>query len=474
MISESIDAYQSKIGTRESSLLYNEHIERTLLSLDNIKTSGTLSRGASILSSRCSLSEEIQKSIPIDEIIFQAEEENSADVGVDQNASELCELNDQFAHYIERVHFLEAENKSLVLELDFVEKNVVTYNTMVQNMIEKEIKGIFKMIDNIHYNRSQIDKEIADKKNAQDQYNKTISESKDEDLKLQLNEQLNNIASTIAKNESTCNLLKRKSADIDDKIITLKKLIDKLNSKLLYTVELGQHEKVRNRQQQEKKTELTRVLCLRRREYTDNLRNVNKHSFQQFRNSNKTFMDGDLSKLIKDMRDDHDRNIEQRKKELKHKFRADYQEMLEKRYQVRKSCPENKLLMSTSERQNDVSDHLSQIKLQMKMHELQRDVSELTANNIALHDTLQKLNQMILNDQHKENKLYASKQLQLHDLNEKLKHVTEHCQQISDTNATIADEIQNYRCLLEGSDLENGLKHFVENVEDRFKTKAKL
>jgi intermediate filament protein if len=60
---------------------------------------------------------------------------------------ELCQLNDKFAQYVEKVRFLEAQNRKLQLELEALQNKAGQGSSKIKEMYEVEMNEAKKLID---------------------------------------------------------------------------------------------------------------------------------------------------------------------------------------------------------------------------------------------------------------------------------------------------------------------------------------
>lgn len=150
---------------------------------------------------------------------------------------DLIGLNDKFANLIERVRFLEAQNKKLQMELTPLINLENKQSSSIKNMYETELTGLQSF-------NNQVVKERESGKAREVQMDKKKSGLKDR-LSCALNEhdmnkkKIGELVSALAKNDAEINLLKRRLDDMDGEVRSVKRERDYLAGEIgHFTVEL--------------------------------------------------------------------------------------------------------------------------------------------------------------------------------------------------------------------------------------------
>ncbi len=72
----------------------------------------------------------------------------------------MSDLNDRLASYIEKVRFLEAQNRKLAVDLDFLRGRWGRDTGNVRDMYEADLKQARKLIDDTNQQRADMEKQI--------------------------------------------------------------------------------------------------------------------------------------------------------------------------------------------------------------------------------------------------------------------------------------------------------------------------
>lgn len=380
---------------------------------------------------------------------------------LDKNTNQLRELNSQLAHYIENIRMLESKNKSLQLELLCVNRNVDSYNLMVQNMLTTEITGLRRMLERFQDQRKFIDKDIDHKQETLSELEATIKSLNEENLKQRLINEQDVVEESIAAQETKRHMLDRKNIGIEDKKKQTKTLIEELTQKLMATIRLDKDEKENAQNLKGNRDEQSRQLVLLKRTYANELSKVNEEPIEVHHN----VQCDELLKLVGELQEDHDRNLKQTERTLRDDLLNEYKESVD-RFQRRRYL--SSMLSPVS-----IHEHGNQCELQSKVHELQRSVSEIASTNIALHDTLQKINQMIVRDDQQAEIIYKKKLAYAEELEKRLENLSTHCGKLECTDDLIEQEVLRYHSLLYGTTSTDGLKYVADKINKLMKEQTK-
>lgn len=72
----------------------------------------------------------------------------------------MSDLNDRLASYIEKVRFLEAQNRKLGVDLEFLRNRWGRDTGNIRDMYEADLKQARKLIEDTNHQRDDLEKQI--------------------------------------------------------------------------------------------------------------------------------------------------------------------------------------------------------------------------------------------------------------------------------------------------------------------------
>ncbi|CAF2433381.1 unnamed protein product [Rotaria sp. Silwood2] len=143
---------------------------------------------------------------------------------------DLVALNDKFATYVEKVRFLEANNRKLVMELDLLRSRLGQGSSHIKDMYDLEMVEANKLIEgskrehSIVYGRALEAEEILKREKTQ---HESVSVLRITDQK-----EVDALKLRIAENEAQIALYRRRMADVEDEVQLYRKESQRLTAEL--------------------------------------------------------------------------------------------------------------------------------------------------------------------------------------------------------------------------------------------------
>ncbi|CAG5123469.1 unnamed protein product [Candidula unifasciata] len=92
----------------------------------------------------------------------------------EQEKKDMRQLNERFANYIEKVRFLEAQNRKLITELDQLKSNWGKETTAIKKMYETELAEARGVIEETNKEKNKL---AVKAQNMHDQYNDAMKQT---------------------------------------------------------------------------------------------------------------------------------------------------------------------------------------------------------------------------------------------------------------------------------------------------------
>ena len=354
----------------------------------------------------------------------------------DNEKQALSQLNNRFAKYVERVKFLESQNKKLLAELEELRQRWGEETRLLKAKYEPELENDRLQLDDA--TRQKALAEIASRRNEYESIS-FRTQFDDEYSYLQLNKnKISQLQFILQANQNELEMLRRQFADINADIEKYKNEVAKLNAelqKLLGDLDLATLTRIRL--ENEKQTLEEQIPFLNA---VHELEVAELNSLQAAINIDPTaFYRHELERAIRDIRGDFEELSEQQKLELEEWYAVKLEELIQQEAKRKADILESNtaeliasLKIQFSEGQQELAD-LKKINSQLltRLSQLE-DELEFVRRNIAL--TLEQ------------------KEKEIADIKAKLQDLMADYDELMSNKASLEFEINTYRRLLESEE----------------------
>uniref|UniRef100_A0A1I7XF24 Intermediate filament protein A n=1 Tax=Heterorhabditis bacteriophora TaxID=37862 RepID=A0A1I7XF24_HETBA len=371
----------------------------------------------------------------------------------EREKKEMSDLNDRLASYIEKVRFLEAQNRKLAADLDALRSKWGKDTHNIRNMYEGELVDAQKLIDETNKQRkdmeSQIKKmqdELADirRKYEDAVRGRDTDRARIDDLLVQLS----NLEAEIA-------LMKRRISQLEDEVKRIKQENQRLLSELQRArTDLDQETLNRIDYQNQVQTLLEEIDFLRR-VHDNEIKELQTLASRDTTPENREFFKNELSSAIRDIREEYDQITNVHRNDMESWYRLKVQEIqTQSARQVRTT--------SRSMEHGYAKEEVKRLRTQLS--DLRGKLADLESRNSLLEKQIQELNYQLEDDQRSYEAALNDRDSQIRKMREECQALMVELQMLLDTKQTLDAEIAIYRKMLEGEENRAGLKQLVEQV----------
>ncbi|KAH7716560.1 Protein IFA-1 a [Aphelenchoides avenae] len=365
----------------------------------------------------------------------------------EREKKELMDLNDRLASYIEKVRFLEAQNRKLAADLDHLRNSWGKGTTSIKIIYETEIKSAKSVIDDTGRNKRELDEQLRklqrDVEEMKRKYEQAVRDRADD------RERLDKLLVELSNLEAEINLLKRRIALLEEEIARLRRENQRLQAELQRIQSELQRETLERINYQNQVQALLEEIEFVKRANDQEIKDLQAQAARDTTNENREFFRNELANAIRDIRKEYDDLMNANRNDIESWYKLKVQE-----------------IQSQADRQNMEQgyqkDELTRLKKQLA--DLRAKLQDLEGRNALLEKQIQDLNYQIEDDQRAYEDALNAKDAQIRKLREECQALMVELQMLLDTKQTLDAEIAIYRKMLEGEGDGPGLKQLVEQV----------
>ncbi|CAF1089933.1 unnamed protein product [Rotaria sordida] len=374
-------------------------------------------------------------------------------IAAEANATRLREkhdlviLNDKFATYIEKVRFLEAHNRKLQMELEFLRSRVGQGSSHIKEMYDLEIAAANKLIeeskrDHANANKKVLEAEEILKREKVRHGNISVSRVADQ-------KEVDALKLRIAENEAQIALYRRRIADIEDEVQLYKKEGQSITAEIYCVQNELQNELLLKSSCECEKIALDDALA--------NLKQTHEAELMRIRSNvvstdldPSIFFRNELALAIREIRKEYEATIANQRGELQSHYSIIINEI------VFRNQPTNANIIVTEEYRRDVE------KIRSNLMEVQNQNSYLLVKNQQIQNAIADL-QRNTKALRESNSLTTTRiESEITEARSYLARIEENYAKVIAFKASLDNEIATYRKYLESAD---GLRGYVDRIE---------
>jgi intermediate filament protein if len=365
----------------------------------------------------------------------------------EREKKEMQDLNDRLGSYIERVRFLEAQNRKLVADLEALRGRWGKDTSSVKELYDGELSEARRLMDETAKNKADVEVQIT---RLQDELNEMRLRFEDAaHIRGVDKEKLETYQNQLADYETEIQMLRRRFQGLQDEQDRYKRDNDKLGDDLQKArTDLDQESVARIDFQNQVQTLLEEIEFLRR-VHDQEAKELQALAAREGTADNRDYFKNELALAIRDIRTEYDAIAQQGKSDMESWYKLKVQEV-----------------QTASSRQNmETNFQKDEIKrMRGQLGDSRNKLGDLENRNIMLEKQVQELMYQLDDDQRQYEAALNDRDSQIRKMREECQALMMELQMLMDTKQSLDAEIAIYRKMLEGEESRAGLRSLVEQV----------
>uniref|UniRef100_A0A915ASE7 Intermediate filament protein ifa-1 n=1 Tax=Parascaris univalens TaxID=6257 RepID=A0A915ASE7_PARUN len=365
----------------------------------------------------------------------------------EREKKEMSDLNDRLATYIEKVRFLEAQNRKLTADLDLLRGKWGKDTFNIKQMYEGELAEARKLINDTNEQRKDLEDQVNRMRDELADYRRKY----DDALRGREHDRatIDELIAALSRIEAEVNALKRRIADLEEEVFRIKKENQKLIGELQRArTDLDQETLNRIDYQNQVQTLLEEIDFLKR-VHDQEIKELQSLAARDTTPENREFFKNELASAIRDIRAEYDQVSNVNRNDMESWYRLKVQEI------------QTQSARHTME-QGYAKEEVKRLRTQLT--DLRGKLADLESRNSLLEKQIQELNFQLEDDQRSYEAALNDRDAQIRKMREECQALMVELQMLLDTKQTLDAEIAIYRKMLEGEENRAGLRQLVEQV----------
>jgi len=357
---------------------------------------------------------------------------------------DMQDLNERFASYIEKVRFLEAQNRKLADELDKLKSKWGKETTAIKAMYQAELDEARRLLDDAEKEKARLEIRVSSMEEELEELRAKLLRAEDE---LQNSrDKINSLNQTMSDYEAEVSMLRKRVEMLENEKEKDKKEIARLTDALNRARIDLDNETLNHIDAENRRQTLEEELEFLKQVHEQELKELAALAYRDTTQENRDFWKNEMGNALREIQQCYDEKLEAMKGEMENYYSMKLQEF-----------------RTGATRQNMETAHSKEEtkRLKSQLTDLRAKVADLESRNAMLERELELLR-----------KEYEEKEREWEEENTELKNevvklraemeaILKELQEIMDTKLGLELEIAAYRKLLEGEENRIGLRSVV-------------
>lgn len=365
----------------------------------------------------------------------------------EREKQDMRDLNERFANYIEKVRFLEAQNKKLAGELEELKSKWGKETSAIKEMYETELEEARKLIDATNKEKITLDVRVTELIDQLERQQKDLEESRtyhqiDQEQIARQNQQLADL-------EGEISMLRRSIESLEKEKMRQSNILAKMNDEMEKLRMDLNNETINHLDAENRRQTLEEELEFQKDVHAQELKELAALAYRDTTAENREFWRNELAQAIRDIQQEYDAKCDQMRGDIEAYYNLKVQEF-------RTGATKQNMEVTRNKEENT--------KLRSNMTEIRNRLADLEARNAQLERTNQDLLRD-LEEKDRQNELESCQyKEEITKLRGEMESILKELQDLMDIKLSLELEIAAYRKLLEGEESRVGMKQIVEQV----------
>ncbi|XP_005099118.1 nestin [Aplysia californica] len=367
---------------------------------------------------------------------------NSFKSNREREKKDLQDLNERFANYIEKVRFLEAQNKKLASELEQLRSHWGKETSAVKQMYETELEEARKLIDETNKEKARLQLRVGQLEEQLDDFQRQLDEAKK--WRSQDRETINKLNQQVSELEGEIRMLRRTNDSLDTERARDKATIARLQEELeKLRIDLS-NETIGRLDAENKYQTLLEEIEFLKSVHEQELKELSALAYRDTTAENREFWKNELSQAIRDIQQEYDIKVDQIRGEMETFYNLKVQEF---------RTGATKQNMEVTHAREETK------KLHKQLADSRGRLSDLEARNAQLEKQYQELLRELEQKDSEHDLEINSLKEEMNKLRAEMEGMLVELQTLMDAKLSLELEIAAYRKLLEGEETRIPLRN---------------
>lgn len=363
----------------------------------------------------------------------------------EKEKKDMQDLNERFASYIEKVRFLEAQNRRLVDELEKLKSKWGKETSQIKAMYQAELDEARRLLDDAEKEKARLEIRVA----SLEEIFQELRQRADDASKaaLESREQIEKLLQQVSDLEAEIGLLRRRHNTLETDREKDKKLIAQLQDSLNRARIDLDNETLLHIDAENRRQTLEEELEFLKTVHEQEMKELAALAYRDTTAENRDFWKNEMGNALREIQDMYDEKMDIMRNEIESSYNFKLQEF-----------------RTGATRQNMESIHSKEEikRIKDQLTDLRARNADLDAQNAYIRAELERLRR---EKEERERELEGENndlKSEVAKLRAEMELILQELQHISDSKLGLELEIAAYRKLLEGEESRSGLRQLVE------------